>query len=144
MDFNYAKEKRKFDQEWEVLRAQYEALGMEPDAIESLYDYDMRWFRSCRTYNSHTQPFPSERSGTGADSTLPRKYPSLVARGADEDSEDDLFWFEAMKKLSKLDILIIELRIKRGLTQAEIAKIIGCSQAAISKRMKRIKKIFLR
>ena len=141
MDFNYAREKRKFEQEWKVLRAQYEALGMEADAIDSLYNYDMQWFRSCRTYINHTQPFPSEIFGEGAESVLLRKYPTLVARGADEDSEDSLFWHEAAKKLSTLDISIIELRRTKGLNQSEIAKELGCSQAAISKRMKKIKKL---
>ena len=141
MDFNYAREKRKFNQEWKVLRAQYEALGMEPSAIDSLYDYDLQWFRSCRTYINHTQPFPTESFGEGGQSTLLRKYPTLVSRGADEDSEDSLFWHDAAKKLSKLDISIIELRRTKGLNQSEIAKELGCSQAAISKRMKKIKKL---
>ena len=60
MGFNYAKEKRKFDQEWAVLRALYESHGMEQEAIDSLYEFDLQWFRSRRTYENHTQPFPAE------------------------------------------------------------------------------------
>lgn len=140
MGFNYAKEKRKFDEAWDVLRAQYEALGMEQSVIDSLYDYDLQWFRSCRTYSSHTQPLPSESFGEREESTLTKKYPTLIARGADEDSEDSLFWYEVTKKLSKLDISIIELRKTKGLNQAEIAKELGCSQSKISRQMKKIKK----
>ena len=143
MGFNYAKEKRKFDQEWAALRALYESLGMEQEAIDSLYEFDLQWFRSRRTYENHTQPFPAESYEEGEASSLLRRFPALVAKGADENSSSTFLWDEMTRGLSELDVQILFLRRNKGLKQAEIAKRLGCSQAAVSKRMKKLKKFLI-
>lgn len=44
MGFYYAREKQKFDAEWERLSAWYQAEGMSAEAIRELYQYD--WIES--------------------------------------------------------------------------------------------------
>ena len=40
MGFNYGLEKKKFDEEWEKLRKEYEAAGMTAESIKEIYEYD--------------------------------------------------------------------------------------------------------
>ena len=60
MSFNYGREKRKFDQEWERLQAEYEAAGMDEASIQEMKQYDWKWFCSQRVYNDRARPLPSE------------------------------------------------------------------------------------
>ena len=112
-------------------------------AIDSLYEFDLQWFRSRRTYENHTQPFPAESYEEGEASSLLRRFPALVAKGADENSSSTFLWDEMTRGLSELDVQILFLRRNKGLKQAEIAKRLGCSQAAVSKRMKKLKKFLI-
>ena len=50
MGFNYAKEKKKFDEEWKKLRNEYERAGMSHLAIDEIYEFDWREFCSRRVY----------------------------------------------------------------------------------------------
>ncbi len=54
MGFYYAAEKKRFERKWAKLRREYEAAGMNPADIQLLYEYDLEYFRSHRTYMSHT------------------------------------------------------------------------------------------
>lgn len=60
MSFNYGREKRKFDQEWERLQAEYEAAGMDEASIQEMKLYDWKWFCSQRVYNDRTRPLLSK------------------------------------------------------------------------------------
>lgn len=145
MGFNYAKEKRKFDIEWRKLRVLYREAGMEETAIQAMYDFDLAWFNSRRRYDNHTQPYPSESLGEGVASTLCRKFPTLVTyidvsepESWQEAASDDNGLFSKLKKLSDRDKTLLRLLLD-GWKQHEIAKFCECSQANISKRIKRIK-----
>ena len=39
MGFNYGREKRKFDQEWKRLQAEYDAAGMDEISIQKMKQY---------------------------------------------------------------------------------------------------------
>lgn len=52
MGFNYGREKRKFDKEWERLEAEYAAAGMDEAAIMAMKLYDWKWFCSERVYHN--------------------------------------------------------------------------------------------
>ena len=60
MGFNYSKEKRIFDKEWERLSEQYKKAGMNEEAIQELYDFDWSWFRMRRNYENRVQAMPEE------------------------------------------------------------------------------------
>ena len=50
MGFNYAREKRKFDKEWNEKERWYRESGMSEDAILEMYKYDWREFNSTRKF----------------------------------------------------------------------------------------------
>ena len=58
MGFNYAKEKRQFDLEWNRLQKEYSDAGMSLSSIEAMRSYDLEMFLSRRTYENHTQSLP--------------------------------------------------------------------------------------
>ena len=60
MGFNYGLEKKKFDKEWEKLRKEYLAAGMDEAAIEAMHEFDWDVFKSERIYCNHTQRMPSQ------------------------------------------------------------------------------------
>lgn len=151
MSFHYAQEKRKFDQEWAKLRQEYKQAGMSEEAIQLLYEYDLEWFRSRRSYDSHTQHFPFESYIDEAGSALPRKYPALVTYipGSDFSSaEGDMSWLSEIsgrpnllcriKELSASDQLLLSLFVE-GLNQTQIAERTGYTQSGVSKRLRKIK-----
>ena len=53
MGFNYAREKRKFDEKWKKLEEWYRKFGMSEDAIREMYEYDWREFNSNRKFYRH-------------------------------------------------------------------------------------------
>ena len=44
MGFNYGLEKKKFDREWDRLRKEYHAAGMDEASIEAMYEFDWQGF----------------------------------------------------------------------------------------------------
>lgn len=154
MSFHYAKERAKFDREWEKLRRQYKNAGMIPEAIEEMYQYDLRFFNSCRKYYSHTQQMP-ETIGVDTDenknSTLFRKYSALSVTFNDTDLYDRYSWLESSSNpqiqsivgaLTLKDKELLTLLYCDGKNQDDISKEWGCTQQAVSKRLQKIKKYF--
>lgn len=152
MGFHYANEKKKFDHEWKRLRKEYADAGMSPSAIEAIHDYDWEAFLSRRTYENHTQPLPDAfLSGEVKEqgSKLFKKYSSLSAAFDEEDFLGRYAWLSSIEdtdlstKLGKLSVQDLELLtfiILEEHDQRELARIWGCSQSAISQRLKKIKK----
>ena len=50
MGFNYAREKRKFDEKWKKLEEWYRKSGMSEDAIREMHKYDWSEFNSTRKF----------------------------------------------------------------------------------------------
>lgn len=152
MAFNYAKEKREFDSEWEKLRSEYETAGMSPGEIEALHRFDWDWFCSRRRFINHTQNLPKERpSGEDSreNSRLIRKFTALSVNPEQtlcgsryswvEEIEDAVLWSK-IRRLSQEDLELLTLLAMEGYTQTEVAQMRGCSQNAVSKKYIRIKK----
>jgi len=154
MGFNYAREKAKFDRKWLKLQDEYKAAGMDDSAIQKLYDFDWRWFRSQRTYTNHTQQLPNTMIRDDSDeenSHLLQKFAALSSSDGESWSGDRFGWIEmisdirmviVLKKLSAKDIELLTLLVLEGFSQSEIAQKWGCSQKAVSKRYNKIKKFF--
>lgn len=152
MGFNYAKEKMRFESEWEKLQEKYVSAGMTPEAIESMRTYDWSMFLSRRNYENHTQPLPDTYfSGESEDerTTLFRKFASLTATFGEEDFPGRYKWIDSidsidlsfkLKSLSIGDLELLTLYAIDGRTQAEIASLLGRDQSVISRKIKRIKK----
>lgn len=151
MGFNYAKEKAQFELEWKKLQKEYAAVGMVPENIESMRIYDWDMFLSRRNYENHTQPLPDTYfSGENEDGRSPlfRKFASLTTVFDEEDFPGRYAWIDSidgadlslkLKALSTKDLELLTFLVIEGHDQCELAKMWGCSQAAISQRFKKIK-----
>ena len=137
MGFNYAREKRKFDKEWNEKERWYRESGMSEDAILEMYKYDWREFNSTRKFYRY-----------GDDDV---DVESIVEE--DVDAVDKTFseeWIELLdtpdlvRKVRKLPadyIEIIDLMVRENLTQKEIAGRMHCSQQNIAKKIEKIRKL---
>lgn len=150
MGFNYAKEHRKFEAKWKKLRREYEEAGMDEDAIEQIYQFDLEVFCSERSYSNHTQPLPDMHvSENAADhSTLLRKFESLSCELDELAYSDRYFWIDTiektelatkLKQLTRPELELLTLSAIYEYKQWEIAWLLGCHQSVVSRRLKKIK-----
>ena len=154
MSFHYAREKRKFDKEWEQLHKEYAAAGMDENAIAQMKTFDWGWFCSRRVYANHTQELPEESSfDEDKYSTLFRKFAALSVafeqhqpsgRYAWVESIEDERLYQQLSALSKKDLELVTLIAMDGYRQSEVARMWGCSRSAITQRVKVIKKALRR
>ncbi|MCI9279070.1 MAG: sigma-70 family RNA polymerase sigma factor [Lachnospiraceae bacterium] len=156
MGFNYGLEKKKFDGEWERLRREYAAAGMDEAAIEAMHEFDWQIFKRERTYCRHTQQVPRQRFDEDGDMAeegsfaLYMKYAdrfSVAAAEVDRERRDswlDEIGSEALvarlKGLCGSDRELLTLYVFEGYTVTEIARMQGVSQPVISKKLNRLKK----
>jgi sigma-70, region 4 len=157
MGFNYGLEKKKFDAEWEKLRREYRAAGMDEAAIQEMYEYDWQGFNAERAYRNHTQSMPDQRFDDDGDaagddnSAMLVKFIdrfSVMPRETDEDRRygwldeiDSPELSAALHRLSPEDIELLTLYAFDGYGVTEIAVMQGVSHPTISKKLKRIKNI---
>lgn len=153
MGFNYAKEKAEFDREWVKLRLEYENAGMDESSIQQMYEFDLQFFCGRRNYAIHTQRLP-EAFTAGTDeseqSSLMRKFNSLRESFDESNFPERFAWVETLEdqrllsriaRLDEKDLELLTFCAIEGHTQKELAEKWGCSQNAINKRFKKIKKI---
>ena len=55
MRFNNGLERKRFENNWEKLRIEYRQAGMDEEAIEAMYEFDLEQYRSRRRYMEHSQ-----------------------------------------------------------------------------------------
>lgn len=144
MGFYYAREKQKFDAEWERLSAWYQAEGMSAEAIGELYQYDWAVFCRQRSFENRTQPFPEELGNV-----LYQKFAQLTTGMSDTDLRGRYDWIESLddgelagrlKKLSEDDRELLTQIVMDGLTKAEVARLRGVTRQSINDKIQRIKK----
>lgn len=144
MGFYYAREKQKFDAEWERLSARYQAEGMSAEAIRELYQYDWAVFCRQRSFENRTQPLPEEPA-----SVLYQKFAQLTTMMTDTDLRGRYDWIESLddeelagqlKKLSADDRELLTQIVMDGLTKAEVARLRGVTRQSINDKIQRIKK----
>ncbi len=152
MAFYYAKEKRKFDREWEKLRSEYTTAGMSQEDIDKLYAFDWDWFCSRRRFLNHTQRLPAENiegDDSAEQSSLIQKFDSFSVSldetlmggryGWVEEIEDAQL-LNKLRRLSRADLELLTL-LMEGYKQPQIAQLQGCSQSNISQKITRIEKL---
>ena len=157
MGFNNGLERKKFEAQWSRLRVEYAANGMEESMIAEMYEFDLREFNSNRRYAEHTQAISRQTFSDDGDEASEDKSPLLVKfwdsfttqndslfhleeNGWIEEIENSRLW-EGLSVLSDKDKELLTLYIVYGYTMVEVAEKQGVSQAAISKRFSRIKKL---
>ena len=151
MGFNYAKERRKFEAEWRKLRQEYEQVGMDEQAIEQIYLFDLKVFCAGRVYENHTQQMPDmyTTENLAEHSSLLKKFENLSVTFDEAAFHDRYAWVETiedshlsalLRKLPQRDLELLTFLVIEGHTQEEAAKKWGCKQSSISERYKKIKK----
>lgn len=156
MAFNYTSEKRKFDAQWKQLRTEYEAAGMDADAIQAMYDYDWTVFKKERTFRNHNQQIPT----TAADgeevedekSPLLKSFMEHLAAPMQETAEDDRYgWVDtldnskllkAIQRLDPKEFELLTLFAIEGYTVVEIARMQEVEHWTISRKITRLKNFF--
>ena len=137
MGFNYALEKRKFDEKWKKLEVWYRESGMSEDAILEMYEYDWSEFNSNRKfyrYGDDDVDIESivEEDGDSIDKTFSEEWIELL------DTSDLV---RKVRKLPADYIEIIDLLVRENLTQEEVTGRMHCSQQNIAKKIEKIKKL---
>lgn len=152
MGFYYAAERKRFEREWAKLRQEYEAAGMTLEAIQLLYEFDLEFFRSQRTYENHTQAMPSEYIGDDESeySTLFHKFKNSAVSFDEKDFPGRYAWVDAiedqrlvlaLRQLPDEDLELLTFLVLEEHSQCELAQKWGWSQKAVSRRFLKIKKI---
>ena len=148
MGFNYAQEKRRFDQDWDRHCRESAEAGMSPESIQRLYEFDLEFFRSQRRYRSHTQELTPEADGAKDASTLLCRFANGTSTFSESDFPGRHAWVDTienqqlamrLKQLSGEDLELLTLLVLEERSQRETARILGCSQSSISQEYKRIK-----
>ena len=136
MEYNYSREKRKFDAEWKKKEEWYRDSGMSEDAIQEIFAYDWAEFNATRRFYRYMEDVDLER--------IPEKSCDILEAVLSKEWIELLDSPETVRKIRKLPadyIEIIEMLYFENLTQREIAKRMSCSQQNIAKKIEKIKKI---
>jgi len=156
--YNYGLERKKFNAKWDKLGPEYAAAGMSEADIQVMYDVDWQEFKSERIYRIHTQPLECEfsESETAAEDNSPlvhRQLERLSVKQPDIRTWGRFDWVEdidtpeltkRIKSLSQMDLEVLSYLVMDAacaLNRAEIARLLGVSRAAITKRLGRIKSL---
>lgn len=155
MKWNDGKERTTFERKQAKKRKDYLAAGMTEGQIQSLYEYDLAWYRSRRREARHTQrlnitAFDEDDGDDEAQNPLIKKFLHSFSV-EDKHFENDRFgWIEqildrklyvAIKSLTDMEKEILTELLYDGFTQDEIAQNFGRNQSSISRRIARLKNI---
>lgn len=150
MGFNYGREKRRFDKEWEQLQKEYAAAGMKEADIVRMKKFDWEWFCSRRSYENHNQALPDETDMEDGRTILFRKFPELSAEFEHQELSGRYAWLQKIEdeklyqrlcRLEKKDLELLTLMMVDGYRQADIARLWGCTRSTVTKRLNKIKKV---
>ena len=153
MEWHDGTERRRFEREQAELRKQYLAAGMTEEQIQALHAYDREWYKSRRREAVHTQRLDiqtSEDEDVNKDNPLYKKFFEKLAVEDNHADYSRYGWIDeleneelakAVNALSDTDKELLTMLIN-GFTQSEIGAEMGVSQQSVSKRIKKIQKIF--
>ena len=136
MAYNYAREKRKFDAQWKQTALWYRKEGMSEKNIEAMYRFDLAQFNRDRAYESRRRPLE-----TACGSCYVQAPEADTGRYSWIDEVSDQQLAERLHELSESDIALLKLLVIDGLSQAEVASILGIAQQTVSVRFNKIKKL---
>ena len=153
MGFNNFIGRKNFERNWEKLREEYAAAGMDPAAIEAMYQFDLDVYKSDRRYGEHVQTdcfqdFDGDVDCAADTDVLREKFlDSISIMPQETDSSRRDYWVDeidspwlsaALRQLSPQDIELLTLYVFDGYRVTEIAAMQGVSQPTVSKKLKRI------
>ena len=135
MAYNYAKEKRRFDAEWKRNERWYRKEGMSEDDIEEMRRFDLEQFNRNRAYESRRRPL---ETACGSRYTLMPEFNS--GRGGWIEELSDPRLSAKLRELPEADLELLTLLCVDGCSQTQAAHVLGFTQQAVSKRLRKIKK----
>ena len=156
MGFKYGKERYRTEKDFARFTRACREDGMPEEAIAEMYRYDREALNSDRRYYTHTQPFDGAVFSCGDDEgyeegrsplykncleqcsvQLEIHYSGRYGWLEDIDTPALILW---LKALSDNDLELLTSIVFDGRNQSEVAREWHRSEAAISKRMKRLRK----
>lgn len=135
MSYNYAREKGRFDAEWKRKASWYRKEGMSEDDIEEMRRFDLEQFNRDRAYESRRRPL---ETACGSCYTLMPERNS--GRGGWIEELSDPRLSAKLRELPEADLELLTLLCVDGCSQTQAAHVLGFTQQAVSKRLRKIKK----
>ena len=155
MQFNYGLEKKRFIEKWDRLEVEYREAGMSEENIRKMKAFDLREFRSRRTFCRHNQFYQGNSFANGDDieegkDPLLEKYFDSFTTEADYFEDRKYGWIEllddeelviAIKSMKPEYLDLIEKYAYEGRTMEMIGAESNVTKSAISNKIIRIRKI---
>lgn len=151
MEFNYAVEKRKFEQGWAKTEALYRKHGMTEKAIQEMHEYDWDMFKASRIEAMHTQEIESGQGNenwSDMDSPLLDKFFGQFTCQYDTFGTHSRYWWmeeiedvrllSGLVRLTEEDKRLLTLYLAEGYAQKDCADILHIDQGTFSRKLKRI------
>ena len=148
MNYNSGNARRVFRAHWNKLREEYRAAGMDEDAIEKMYEYDLAVFNDDRAHHRHDVAIPiagdEENQHALAEyekaTAITDTYHETKTRFAWVGKIKDERLQAGLEKLSDEELQLITLYFHDEYSTVELSKVYGSSQQNISKRILKITK----
>lgn len=153
MEWNNGKECALFNKEQAKLRKQYLAAGMTEEQIQAMHAFDAEWYKNRRREAVHTQRLDiqtSEDEDINKDNPLYKKFFEKLAVEDNHADYSRFGWIDELENeelvkavisLSDTEKELLTMLIS-GFTQSEIGAEMGVSQQSVSKRIKKVQRIF--
>lgn len=152
MGINFSYERKKFSETQQKLRKEYEAAGMTQEQILALYEYDLHQFNRDIAFYRHTQRltvFEEPDMEEEGQNPLLNKFPEQLSVHQEPSESSSLWWLDEiedeeliknLKMLTDEELVLISKLAFCDFSQQELAAELNKSQAAISQKLKTIRK----
>lgn len=146
MSYNSGNARRIFYTKWNKLREEYRAAGMEEDAIQKLYEYDLAVFNNDRAHHRYDVEIPTaDDSENQSDyveyeraTTVTDTYHETKTRFAWVGEIKNVRLQAGLEKLSDEELQLITLYFYEEYSTVELSKVYGIAHQNISKRIIKI------
>ena len=155
MGFNNGFERKKFEAKWKKLRKEYAEAGMREEAIQEMYEFDLKAFNRQRADTTREQPLIGsmcsdiEKEDQSKSALLKKFEEALVVTDTYSTQPDRFRWIDEIQN-EKLYSIIVELPTRdkefltylvEGYTREEIAKMRGIKVQSVNKKITKFKNL---
>ncbi|WP_158398657.1 sigma factor-like helix-turn-helix DNA-binding protein [Faecalibacterium prausnitzii] len=146
MSYNSGNARRIFYTKWNKLREEYRAAGMEEDAIQKLYEYDLAVFNNDRAHHRYDVEIPTADDSENQSDYVEYERATTVTDTYHE-TKTRFAWVGEIKnerlqagleKLSDEELQLITLYFYEEYSTVELSKVYGITHQNISKRIIKI------
>lgn len=146
MSYNSGNARRIFYTKWNKLREEYRAAGMEEDAIQKLYEYDLAVFNNDRAHHRYDVEIPTADDSENQSDYVEYERATTVTDTYHE-TKTRFAWVGEIKnerlqagleKLSDKELQLVTLYFYEEYSTVELSKVYGIAHQNISKRIIKI------